>query len=44
VGNACQLLRYESDILMTEVPDTIRDEIIDKTLADNSAAMAALKL
>jgi len=30
VAIACQLLRYESDILMTDTPDTTRDEIIDK--------------
>jgi len=30
VATACQLLRYESDILMTDTPDTTRYEIIDK--------------
>jgi hypothetical protein len=30
VAIACQLLRYASDILMTDAPDTTRDEIIDK--------------
>ena len=36
---ACQLLRYESDILMTDTPDTTRDEIIDK-LDERGLALA----
>jgi len=29
---------------ITEEPDTTRDEIIDKTLGENTAAMATFKL